>query len=155
MRESVNRLSYASKIGLEEKIYRFLPWVIKFSLTLTYDNLLEWFVSLYSFINSFISSFHMRKKAKYYLLYLSTTTAWNISKTYFKFRGSLLILKDCRYKMMKPSLYLLAPCCTCCYKLFCKRTSFNPHKENAFLLLSCSCKAKANHHNFIKSCWIT
>jgi len=30
--------------------------------------------------------------------------------------------------MMKPSLYLLAPCRTCSYTLFCKRTSSNQHK---------------------------
>lgn len=41
MRESVNRESYENKIGLEKKKYGFSPWVIKFSLTLTYDNLLE------------------------------------------------------------------------------------------------------------------
>lgn len=42
MRESVNKESYGNKTELEKKIYiDFLPWVIKFSLTLTYDNLLE------------------------------------------------------------------------------------------------------------------
>lgn len=58
-------------------IVHFLHAVIKFWLTLTYDNLLKWFVSLLGFRKQLYLSILHDEMAKNYLLCLSNTGIWN------------------------------------------------------------------------------
>lgn len=71
--------------------------VIKFVLTLTYDNLLKWFVSLLGFYKQLYLSILHDEMAKNYLLCLFTTGIWNFLKIYFNF-GVLLRLENWQEK---------------------------------------------------------